>query len=133
MNVTEFIAAINETLPSVEQIIEKYKLGSREISVQEAEILQSEFRLTITNVANVSNQLENLIGNTSMSEEHLQIGSIMFRRDIKVINESFQWFATYNDYDRICLNVKERNIVWFEGGGEEYNELAISLEQFLSF
>lgn len=131
MTVAEFITAINKTIPSPEQIIEKYKWDSSELSVQKALKVQSEHKVPIKNIIDRHSELEYLMYN--MNEVQFQIGSIVFRREIRVVHEHFQWFATYNDYERICLNDEDGCIVWIEGSSEESADLAVSLSQFLYF
>jgi hypothetical protein len=133
MKVIEFVSAINETIPSVEQVIKKFQWDSSDISIQKANRLQSEYRIMINEMSENASELENLIHNTSMSEMQMQIGGIVFGREIDVVNEHFQWFATYNDFHRICLNVKDGSVVWSDGDSEDYDEVAISLSEFLAF
>jgi hypothetical protein len=133
MEINEFISAINATIPSIEQIIKKFNWDFNDSGVQKAQLVQSEYRLTIKNEAKDWKDLEDLVYNTNINDVPVQIGSVVFRQEIKVIRECYQWFATYNDYHRISLNVKEGSIVWFEGDAEEYDTLTISLGQFLSF
>ena len=133
MNVLEFIDKINESVPTIERIIAKYKWDSSESSVQNAKMVQNDYRISVKPGSNELSDLEFLIDNTDMSEVQKQMGSIVFQREIEVIDAGFKWFATFNDYHKLCLNQEDGSIVWVDSDADEYEPFAVSLDQFFSF
>ena len=132
MTIEHFINELNSSLPSIDQIIATFsKLNpgfDRNMAQHYLELNKAKFNQEIIKY---ETKIQELIYNTNIGS--IGIGAINFRNTIKDLKNSLLCFASVNDQELVCLDIKGNQIVSVV---EEFNsneQIAKSVDQFLTF
>lgn len=136
MKIAEFANLYNEYLPSIEQMkVRSLKFNS---VVDELEIIERKNYLIFTYIIDkesdvMGEKLFQLIEKTNISK--LDPGNIVFYNKIEKSSHVPQGleFARQNDYQKICLDVRNSTIVWYNDESDDIEVIARDVDQFLLF
>jgi len=136
MKIKELADLYNHYLPSIEQMKER-SIRFTSI-VDDFEIRERQrylkFNYEIEMESEIAEKkLHQLVEQTNIS--NLDPGNIVFYNKLEASDHVVNGleFACQNDYDRICLDISNSTIVWYNNDSDDVEIIARNLDQFLLF
>src|SRR5690606_24253371 len=118
--INELVEGINSNLPSREEVYNKYKAYDNDFDQRDLNKYFLNNTLAILEKPdNYSLDIEKLIYATNVAV--VGVGSIDFKDEIKVIENQYKWFASFNDVFKIAFD--DNGVIYI--GTEEFSDFEI--------
>ena len=131
MNIIDFLRAFNLIVPDKDIVGLMWR--SKGFAMSELEISKhiQNNQLKFSNSIACENEVDELVLNTNISM--IGIGALNFLSSYKDYPNNLSQFASYNDFYKICIDIKQNYIVSFSDNEEDVTILSKSFSDFFDF